>query len=81
MNVDRVVVCGFMTNFCCDSTTRDAHDLDYFVDFIVDATGTPGTADLDQAKIRKVVTRLLAEGYAEVFSTKDYLKKFASGSR
>ncbi len=81
MKVDRVVVCGFMTNFCCDSTTRDAHDLDYFVDFIVDATGTPGAGDLDQAKIRKVVTTLLAEGYAEVFSTKVYLKKRASRLR
>ncbi len=81
LKVSRVVVCGFMTNFCCDSTTRDAHDLDYFVDFIVDATGTPGTARLNQTKIREVVAALLAEGYAEVFSTKDYLKKFLLRSK
>jgi nicotinamidase-related amidase len=81
LRVGRVVVCGFMTNFCCDSTARDAHDLDYYVDFIVDATGTPGTAHLKQTTIRKVVADLLAEGYAEVFSTKAYLKKLASGSR
>jgi nicotinamidase-related amidase len=36
--VRRVAICGFMANFCCDSTARDAHDPDYFV---VDATGTP----------------------------------------
>jgi len=76
--VGRVVICGFMTNFCCDSTARDAHDLDYFVDFIADATGTPGTAHMNQTKIREVVAALLSEGYAEAFTTKDYLKKLSS---
>ena len=37
--IQKVVICGFMTNFCCESTARDALDLDYFVDFVVDATG------------------------------------------
>ena len=79
--IARIVICGFMTNFCCDSTARDAHDLDYFVDFVVDATGTPGTAQMDQAKIREVVAALLSEGYAEVFSTEDYLEKLSSGPK
>jgi len=78
MGVGRVVICGFMTNFCCDSTARDAHDLDYFVDFIVDATGTPGIARMKQAQIRDAVGAFLAEGYAEVHATKDYLKKLSA---
>ena len=32
--VQKIAICGFMTNFCCDSTARDALDLDYYVDFI-----------------------------------------------
>lgn len=72
--VDTVVICGFMTNFCCESTARDAHDRDYFVDFVADATGTPGTEKLNQAKIRKVVSELLAAGYARVSTTKSYLR-------
>ena len=76
--VKRVVVCGFMTNFCCESAARDAHDLDYFVDFIPDATGTPGTSHMKQKEIRDVVSALLSEGFAEVFSTKDYLKHLPS---
>ena len=72
--VDTVVICGFMTNFCCESTARDAHDRDYFVDFVVDATGTPGTENLNQAKIRKLVSELLAAGYARVSTTKRYLR-------
>ena len=55
LGVDTVVVCGFMTNFCCESTARDAHDLDYFVDVAIDATGTPGTKDLSEKEIRKIV--------------------------
>ena len=30
-----------MTNVCCETTARAAHDKDYFVDFIADATGAP----------------------------------------
>lgn len=71
--ISTVVICGFMTNFCCESTARDAHDLDYFVDFIVDATGTPGTDNLNQRRIRKIVAELLEAGFSRVSSTKAYL--------
>ena len=74
LQVDTVVVCGFMTNFCCDSTAREAHDRDYFVDFILDATGTPGTENLKQGRIREVVGELLGAGYARVMSADEYLK-------
>jgi ureidoacrylate peracid hydrolase len=73
--VGRVVICGFMTNFCCESTARDAHDRDYFVDFVIDATGTPGTDKLDQQEIRKVVSELLSAGFAVVVTTKQALKR------
>ena len=73
--ISDVAVCGFMTNFCCESTARDAHDLDYFVDFVIDATGTPGTDKLDQRKIRSVVAELLGAGFARVTTTKKYLKR------
>lgn len=72
--VEKVVICGFMTNFCCESTARDAHDLDYFVDFVVDATGTPGTDKLDEKEIRKVVSELLRSGFSRVMSTSKFLK-------
>jgi nicotinamidase-related amidase len=78
LGVTRVVVTGFMTNFCCDTTARDAHDLDYYVDFILDATGTPGTATMDQVKIRDAVGEFLGSGFARVMSTRDFLKQFAA---
>nr|WP_321526326.1 isochorismatase family cysteine hydrolase [uncultured Cohaesibacter sp.] len=74
-NVDTVVICGFMTNFCCESTAREAHDKDYFVDFILDATGCPDLSeDFDQDKIRQTVANTLEEGYARVINFGDYLR-------
>jgi len=73
--IDRVVICGFMTNFCCESTARDAHDLDFFVDFIIDATGTPGTENMNQEQIRKAVSEFMSAGFANVYTTSEYLKK------
>jgi nicotinamidase-related amidase len=77
LKVNRVVVCGFMTNFCCESTARDALDLDYYVDFIVDATGTPGTDKYNEQKIRSIVAELLGAGFARITNTEDYLSQMA----
>lgn len=73
--VEKVVICGFMTNFCCESTARDALDRDYYVDFIVDATGTPGTDSYDETEIRTIVKELLSAGFANVYLTKEYLQR------
>lgn len=75
--VRRVVVAGFMTNFCCESTARSAFDLDFFVDVIIDATGTPGTENYNQAKIRKESAEILSAGFARVSTTEKYLKAFS----
>jgi len=68
--IQRVIICGFMTNFCCESTAREALDRDYYVDFVIDATGTPGTDNLNQNQIRKVVSELMGAGFARVMTTR-----------
>jgi ureidoacrylate peracid hydrolase len=74
LDVSAVAVCGYMTNFCCESTARAAHDRDYFVDFIADATGAPDLAeDFRQEEIRRAVSATLAGGFARIFSTEAYL--------
>jgi nicotinamidase-related amidase len=74
-NAQRVVICGFMTNYCCESAARDAHDRDYFVDFIVDATGNPGNEDMDEGEIRRIVGTFLAGGFACVLTAEEFLQK------
>lgn len=73
-SVDRIVVTGFMTNFCCEATARNGHDLDYFVDFLLDATGCPDLSDsATQAAIKDATATTLSAGFARVMSTADWL--------
>ena len=71
--INKVIICGFMTNFCCESTARQALDSDFYVDFVLDATGTPGTEEFDQDEVKKVVAELLSSGFARVLETNDVL--------
>ena len=69
-----VAICGYMTNFCCESTARAAHDQDYFVDFIADATGAPALSEtFGEAEIVAAVTATLGAGFARIYQTAAYL--------
>lgn len=74
-SIKRIVICGFMTNFCCESTAREAHDRDYYVTFVLDATGCPDLPGLPQSKIRDLVGRLLGSGFATIVSTSKFMIK------
>ncbi|MEN6643161.1 MAG: cysteine hydrolase family protein, partial [Armatimonadia bacterium] len=39
-HIDTVVICGWMTQMCCDTTSRQAVHLGFAVEFLSDATGT-----------------------------------------
>ncbi|WP_434734267.1 cysteine hydrolase (plasmid) [Rhizobium sp. YTUHZ044] len=76
-SIQRIVVTGFMTNFCCEATVRDAHDLDYFVDFPVDATGCPDLSETAaQDTIKAGTAATLAAGFARVMTTAEWLTVF-----
>jgi nicotinamidase-related amidase len=81
LGVDTVAVCGFMTNFCCEGTARDAHDRDYYVDFVLDATGTPGTKTMNEEAVRNAVGEFMGLGIARVLSTDQLLNELATAER
>lgn len=72
--IEELTLCGFMTNFCCDSTARDAHGRDYFVDFVLDATGCPDMEDISQDEIKKVVSATISNGFGRVLTTRRAVK-------
>jgi len=73
-SIDRIVVTGFMTNFCCEATARHGHDLDYFVDFSLDATGCPDLSETaTQGEIKAATAATLAAGFARVMTTAEWL--------
>lgn len=73
-SVDRIVITGFMTNFCCEATARNGHDFDFFVDFVLDATGCPDLSDTaTQETIKAATAATLSAGFARVMSTEEWL--------
>jgi nicotinamidase-related amidase len=73
-SIDRIVVTGFMTNFCCEATARHGHDLDFFVDFVIDATGCPDLSETaTQDAIKTGTAATLAAGFARVMTTAEWL--------
>ncbi len=43
--IDTVVISGYMTQLCCDTTAREAYHAGFTVEFLSDATGTMDTAN------------------------------------
>ena len=73
-SIDRIVVTGFMTNFCCEATARHGHDLDFFVDFPIDATGCPDLSEAaTQDMIKAGTAATLSAGFARVMTTAKWL--------
>lgn len=72
--IEKIVIVGFMSNFCCESTARTAHDNDFYVDFIRDATGTPGTEELSSEATIAATCATLMTGFAKVMNTSEYLR-------
>ncbi len=71
--IEKVTIVGFMANFCCESTAKSAHDLDYYVDFVKDAVGTPGTELYDSNQVVDFVCDSISSGFGVVVETKDII--------
>lgn len=67
-NITDLIICGVMTNCCCETTTRDAFMRGYNVFFINDATGTIN-ADLHLSALKNI-----SFGFASVVNTNDFIK-------
>jgi nicotinamidase-related amidase len=78
--IDRLRVTGIQTEQCCETTTRDASDRGYQVDFVTDATlsfAIPHWAGGPEMPADEVVRRTeyaLAGRFATVVSTEDVLE-------
>ena len=76
LNVDTVIVTGFMTQYCSVTAARHAHDLDYKVIFVSDANDGPSLPDtgfgaVPIEDIKRVIHTALSVGVAEVIDTRE----------
>jgi nicotinamidase-related amidase len=72
--IDSLVVAGYMTHMCVDTTTRQAMHLGLDVTVLDDATGTIDVSDdLPAALVHRVELGVLGDGFATVTSTAGWL--------
>ena len=73
-SVDHVVLVGWMTHMCVDTTTRQAMHLGLEVTVLGDATGTIDVCDeLPAALVHRVELGVLADGFATVTRTAEWV--------
>ena len=72
--VDHLVIVGYMTHMCIDTTTRQAMHLGLGVTILEDATGTIDISDDLPAKLAHTVEiGILGDSFATVSSTHDWV--------
>jgi nicotinamidase-related amidase len=73
--VDALVVVGYMTHMCVDTTTRQGNHLGLDVTVLADATGTIDVADdLPAELVHRVELGVLGDGFATVTTTSEWLE-------
>lgn len=82
-HLDGIVICGFTTNHCCETTARVGGNLGYRVLFALDATHTFERKDLagvvvPAAEIGRMTALNLHGEFATVVRTKDLVVSRAS---
>jgi nicotinamidase-related amidase len=66
--VTDLVICGVMTNYCCETTARDGFNRDFRIFFLADATAT------DDPQLHQATLCNLASGFATIYTTKELLE-------
>ncbi len=67
LGVRDLLICGVMTNYCCETTARDGFNRDFRVFFLADATATSDPY-LHQATLCN-----LASGFATIYTTQEII--------
>ncbi len=70
-----VIICGTLTNFCCESTARTAYFLNYHVVFGSDVNAS------DNALAHEATIRTMRRGFARVLDHETIIGILANGDR
>jgi nicotinamidase-related amidase len=76
-DIDTLVIAGYMTQMCCDTTARQAVHLGFSVEFLSDATGTlqisnyAGTVTAEELHRAILVTQAMR--FSKVLTTEEWI--------
>jgi nicotinamidase-related amidase len=81
-DVDTIVICGTVTNICCESTVRDATHREYKVIVVADACAAQpypdmGWGALTAEEVQRVTLTVMAHEFGEVTNTQDLIDRLA----
>ncbi|SHI94186.1 Nicotinamidase-related amidase [Clostridium cavendishii DSM 21758] len=78
-NVTGVVISGYMSQMCCDTTAREAFHKGYYVEFLSDATGTIDVSNeignIRSKDLHKATLIAQSLGFSNVISSKEWIKR------
>ena len=78
-----VVIAGFMTHMCCDTTAREAHARGFDVVFLTDGTATrdlegPGGNTIPHAVVHEATLAAQADGFAQLVDVESVRRALVS---
>jgi len=77
--VDMVVIAGYMTQMCCDTTARQAMHLGFGVEFLSDATGTLAikndAGEVSDEELHRAILVTQQMRFSRVLKTGDWIKQ------
>jgi nicotinamidase-related amidase len=80
-NIDTVVITGYMTQMCCDTTARQAMHLGYSVEFLSDSTGTLNISNyagkIKADELHKAILITQAMRFSKVMTTDEWIRTFS----
>ena len=77
-NIDTIVISGYMTHMCCDTTAREGFQRDFRVLFLDDATATrdvhqAALGTIDHKDLHRTTLITQASMFAQVLPTSEYV--------
>ncbi len=83
IGADTIAICGYMTQMCCDTTSRQAFHLGFAVEFLSDATGTLDIANaagkVSAEELHRAVLVTQAMRFARVIPSSEWTDEVARG--
>lgn len=83
--IDTIVITGYMTQMCCDTTARQAVHRGFQVEFLSDATGTldqeNSAGRVSAEDLHRAVLVTQQSRFARVLSTEDWIGSLGTGGK
>ncbi|MGB9979962.1 cysteine hydrolase family protein [Methanobacterium sp.] len=77
-DIDTIVISGYMTQMCCDTTARQAMHFGLNVEFLSDATGTldisNSAGEISAEELHNAILITQSMRFSEVMSTEEWIK-------